>query len=255
MQLTELHDALDGAMIETRYQPIVRISDRQPIGLEALARLNHPTHGTLAPDYFVPQIEDAGLAAQLTDLVASCAFADMQGPIGALGLSISLNFSLDVLLVREARARLEVRRQEAGIAPRRIAIELTESRPVEDFAALHEAVEQLRADGYRIAIDDVGPGVPRLPELLALPFTSLKLDKDVVQRSDQPEMRRFLEPVMAAARKYQMGVVAEGVEDVETWNRMRALGAQFAQGFLAARPLPATAVPIWFEAWCNQPPF
>ena len=252
MEPTELHDALSGAMIETRYQPIVRMADRKPIALEALARLNHPTRGTLLPEHFVPQIEDAGLAAQLTDLVASRAFTDMEGPIGALGLLLTLNFPLDVMLVPAALARLEVRRQEAGIAADRVAVELTESLPVEDLLALARAVEHLRAGGYRVSIDDVGPAVPRLQELLALPFTSVKLDKQVVQDADQPENARLVESVVQAARRQSMLVIAEGVEDVATWHRIETLGADYAQGFLVARPLVATAVPIWFEAWTNR---
>ena len=252
MRLSELHEALSGAMIDTRYQPIVQMSDRQPVALEALARLNHPTRGTLLPDYFVPQIEDAGLAAELTDRVGSRAFADMEGPVGALGLLLTLNFPLDVLQVPEALARLDQRRQEAGIAAERVAIELTESRPVEDMAALCRAVEHLRRGGYRVSIDDLAPETPRLDQLLTLPFTSVKLDKDVVQRADQPESARFIESVVQTARRRSMLVIAEGVEDVPTWHRIQALGADYAQGFLVARPLPATAVIVWYEAWVHR---
>lgn len=255
MHPTELPDALNGAMIETRYQPIVRIADRQPVALEALARLNHPIHGTLLPDVFVPQIENAGLAARLTDLVASRAFADMRGAIGPLGLIMTLNFPLDVLLVPEAVTRLETLRQESGIPASRVAIELTESRPVDDLAALARTLERLRAGRYRVSIDDICPAVPRIQELLALPFTTVKLDKQVVQQSDQPATARFVCDVVRDARRSGMQVIAEGVEDVPTWNRIRDLGADFAQGFLVARPLPATAVPVWFEAWANQPAF
>ncbi len=252
IQPGELHDALVSAMIDTRYQPIVRISDRKPVALEALARLNHPTRGTVLPDNFIPQIEDAGLAAQLTDLVGSRAFTDMKGPVGALGLLLTLNFPLDVLLVPEALARLDTRRQEAGIAADRIAIELTESRPVDDIAALGRAVEQVRNRGYRVSIDDIGPAVPRVRELLELPFTSVKLDKQVVQQSHQPDAKHFAEAAVQAARQRGMTVIAEGVEDVATWQRVQALGADCAQGFLVARPLSAAAVPIWFEAWVNR---
>ena len=117
MHLTELREALAGAMIETRYQPIVRLADRQPVALEALARLNHPTRGTLPPDEFVPQIEDAGLAARLTDVVADRALADMAGPLlRPHALDITLNFPLDVLLVPDALRRLDARRRAAGVA-------------------------------------------------------------------------------------------------------------------------------------------
>lgn len=252
MHASELHDALDGAMIDTRYQPIVRMADRQPMSLEALARLNHPTRGMLLPVHFVPQMETAGLAAKLTDLVASRAFADMAGPIGELGLILALNLPLDVMLVPEALAKLEARRQEAGIPADRVAVELTESRPVDDLTALGHAVTHLRAGGYRVSIDDVGPAVPCVQELLHLPFTSVKLDKQVVQQSDQAGPAAFIADVVRSARRGGIAVIAEGVEDITTWHRIEDLGADHAQGFLVARPLASSAVPIWFEAWTHR---
>ena len=256
VHLTELRAALAGAMIETRYQPIVRLSDRQPVALEALARLNHPTRGTLPPHTFVPQIEEAGLAAYLTDVVSERALADMAGPVLPNELGLALNFPLDVLLAPEALHRLAARRRAAGVAADRIVIELTESRPVTDLAALGRVLEGLRAEGYRISIDDVAPTVPRVAELLDLPFTGLKLDKTVVQRvAREPALRDFVRRTIDVARARNMTVVAEGVEDVATWRSMVAVGAGYAQGFLVARPLPAAAVPIWLEAWRDQPEF
>lgn len=257
MHLTELREALAGAMIETRYQPIVRLADRQPVALEALVRLNHPTRGTLPPDEFVPQIEDAGLAADLTDLVAARALADMAGPLlRPLALDITLNLPLDVLLVPDALQRLDARRRAAGVAAAQVTIELTESRPVEDLAALGSVLERLRADGYGVSIDDLSPAVPRVAELLELPFTSLKLDRAVVRHLPEvPELQDFVARIMDVARARQLSVVAEGVEDVASWRRMLALGVDYVQGFLVARPLPTAAVPIWLEAWRSQPEF
>ncbi|MGA3402450.1 MAG: EAL domain-containing protein [Acetobacteraceae bacterium] len=257
MHLTELREALAGAMIETRYQPIVRLADREPVALEALARLNHPTRGTVLPDAFVPQIEDAGLAAQLTDLVAERALADMAGPLlRARGLDITLNFPLGVLLVPAALQRLDVMRRAAGLAAERVVIELTESRPVDDLVGLGGVLEKLRADGYRVSIDDVSPAVPHVARLLELPFTCLKLDKAVVRHlPGVPMLQDFVRQVMAVARARHLSVVAEGVEDLATWRRMEVLGVDHAQGFLVARPLPAAAVPIWLEAWRSQPEF
>jgi hypothetical protein len=76
---TELLEVVNGEMIETRYQPIVRIADRAVTAVEVLARLNHPTHGTVTPDWFVPRFEDAGLSFTLTDLVSTRALADLTG--------------------------------------------------------------------------------------------------------------------------------------------------------------------------------
>ena len=254
MDRAELTAALDGAMIETRYQPIVRITDRRPVGLEALARLNHPERGTLLPDRFVPQIENAGLAAQLTGLVSARAFADLAGPfLAGRGLRISVNFPLDVLLQPAALRRLEEQRIAAGLAADNIIIELTESRPVDDIPTLLRSLEWLRALGYGAAIDDVGPAVPRLAPLLSLPFTSLKLDKDLVQQvGDSESIRTFLADTIVQAKAHGLTVVAEGVETDAIWDRMRELGADQVQGFLAARPLPVAAVPIWWDAWMGQ---
>jgi EAL domain-containing protein (putative c-di-GMP-specific phosphodiesterase class I) len=254
MDLSELRAALAGTMIETRYQPIVRIADRLPVGMEALVRLNHPERGTLSPDRFVPQIEDGGLAAELTSLVSARAFADLAGPfLRGRGLRMSVNFPLDVLLNTAALDRLEEQRQAACIAADRIIVELTESRPVDDFVTLGRSLTRLRDLGYGAAIDDVGPAVPRLAPLLDLPFTSLKLDKVVVQQvGASAAARAFLATTIGQAKARGLTVVAEGVETNEIWDTMRELGADEVQGFLAARPLPVAAVPVWWDAWVGQ---
>jgi EAL domain-containing protein (putative c-di-GMP-specific phosphodiesterase class I) len=132
-------------------------------------------------------------------------------------------------------------------------IELTESRPVEDIPVLRRSLERLRGLGYGAAIDDVGPAVPRLAPLLELPFTSLKLDKDLVQQvCDAPEVLRFLADTIVKAHARGLTVVAEGVETDAIWEQMRELGADEVQGFLAARPLPVAAVPIWWDAWMKE---
>ncbi len=254
MDIAELRAALKGAMIETRYQPIVRVADRRPVGIEALVRLNHPERGTLLPDRFVPQIEDAGLAAELTTIVSARAFADLAGPfVAGRGLRVSVNFPLDVLLMPSALDRLEEQRHAAGLLADRIVIELTESRPVDDIPMLSKSLERLRGLGYGVAIDDVGPAVPRLAPLLDLPFTSLKLDKELVQKVLQSaEIEEFLATTIAQAKAHDLTVVAEGVETDAIWDRMRQLGADHVQGFLAARPLPVAAIPVWWDSWVGK---
>jgi EAL domain-containing protein (putative c-di-GMP-specific phosphodiesterase class I) len=92
-----------------------------------------------------------------------------------------------------------------------------------------------------------------LAPLLELPFTSLKLDKELVQQvDDSEEIRTFLANTIDQAKARGLIVVAEGVETSAIWNRMRDLGADEIQGFLAARPLPVAAVPIWWDAWMGQ---
>jgi EAL domain-containing protein (putative c-di-GMP-specific phosphodiesterase class I) len=247
----ELLEVVNGAMIETRYQPIVRLMDRVTVAVEVLARLNHPTHGTVTPDWFVPRFEDAGLSFTLTDLVSTRALADLTGPVFRdQGLAMALNYPLKVLSHPDAAANLDERRASLGLTPDQVQIELTESRPVEDFAALGRSLDHLRALGYRILIDDVGPAVKNLDRLLTLPFTGLKLDKGIVRLiGTQGPGAAFAPMVLEKASARGLTVVAEGVETRDMWDRLYALGVQEAQGYFIARPLPAAAVPVWLDAW------
>ncbi|MGE0419364.1 MAG: EAL domain-containing protein [Acetobacteraceae bacterium] len=253
--LAEIRAALDGGMISARYQPIVRLSDRRPVALEVLARLDHPAQGTVLPDRFIPQIEDAGLAARLTELITARAFSALGDFLRqGLSLAITLNFPLDVIMRPEAIQTLEEPRQAAGIPAGLVSIELTESMPVQDFPALRQVLERIRGLGYRAAIDDVSPSVPGLTELLALPFTGLKLDKNIiVQALADAAILDFVRTTTDRAHQAGMIVVAEGIETPEAWHLVRSAGVDGAQGYLLARPLPAAAVPVWIDNWQRNP--
>ena len=254
ISIGELRSALDAAQVSARYQPIVRLDTAMPVGLEVLARMEHPTRGMLLPDLFVPKIEDAGLAWPFTQAVVNRAFADWSdGKLGSFGLGLAINFPLDVLLIPEALTWLEQRRREAGLPPERITIELTESRPVSEIAKLRHATTTLRGMGYNLAIDDVGPELRDHHALLDMHFTALKLDKNIVRESpDSNEASAFLARTIASARAADLTIVAEGVEDSDIWRRMLRLGVDEAQGFLIARPLPVSAVAHWHRNWCAR---
>jgi EAL domain-containing protein (putative c-di-GMP-specific phosphodiesterase class I) len=249
-----LREALDTGSIEIRYQPIIRIADRRPIALEGLARLIHPTLGILHPDQFVPQIEAAGLASQFTEMVSARVFADLLSPhLAGTGIRVSVNFPLDVMLSDAALARLEQQRVASGIPADCIIIELTESQPVRDTEALRRSVTHLRSLGYGVAIDDVGPAVPHLGRLLDLGFTSLKLDKALVSQAATTDVLQYLTETIKLARQHGLAVVAEGVETETTLAQMQSIGVDYVQGFLAARPLPRSAVAVWLKNWSGTP--
>ena len=252
--LASLAPALDGGRLSTRYQPIVSLADRRPVGIETLVRLEHSKRGTVPPDLFVPQMEQAGLAIPLTRTVTRQAFADWgDGRLAARDWWLAINFTLDVLMDGGTLEWLEQARAEAGIAPSSIVIELTESRVLSQLALLRERAACLRDRGYRLAIDDVGPEIRDHRPLLDMRFTSMKLDKDLVHESCDSELSHaFLMRAMADAADAELVVVAEGVEDAEIWDRMRDLGVDLAQGFLIARPLPASAIAAWHRQWSSR---
>jgi EAL domain-containing protein (putative c-di-GMP-specific phosphodiesterase class I) len=251
LTVPELHEALANGWVSARYQPVVRMADRRPVALEVLARVEHPARGTLTPDLFIPQMEDAGLAWPLTQSITRRAFAEWgSGRLQQFGLALALNVPLDVLLMPEALDWLDATRAQADIPPTLITVELTESRPLTQLDALTAAARRLHDAGYEMAIDDVGPTVRDHRELLSMAFSVLKLDKDLVRSSESdPAANTFLMDSIAAARAARLTIIAEGVEDEAVWARMAALGIEQAQGFLIARPLPAAQIPAWLDGW------
>ncbi len=251
MQRREIQAALFEARIGARYQPIVRLADRAAVALEALARLRHPVRGLVAAGRFVPQIERAGLSRELTDQIAASIFADLAVASPAIGdLEVGINIPLDLLLHPATLDRLEAGRAAAGVAVGRLVIELTESQPVEDPAALGRTLERVRRAGYGVMIDDVGPAMTYVAGLLDLPFTGLKLDAGLLRAAGRdPAAHAFAAGIVAAAARRGLVVVAEGVEDPAGWERARALGADRAQGYLMGRAMPGALLPDWRAGW------
>ncbi len=251
----DVSDALARSMIELRFQPIVRLADGACVGFEALARLDHPAHGLLPPVRFVPQLEGAGLGGDLTRAVAARVMAELAGTtLGRQELPVAVNVPLDVILDPGRMAALDAVRAASGVRPERIILELTESRPVTDLPGLRGALEWLRAAGYGVALDDLSPAMPHASELLGLPFTAVKLDMAVIRNRHRTDGAAFLRRAIDAARANGAAVVAEGVEDEATWRGLAELGVDQVQGFLIARPLPASAVPVWLQVWPERRP-
>ena len=249
LDLSALEAALLEARVQVLYQPIVRMADGRPVGLEVLARLDHPSLGLIEPADFVPRMEAAGLGRPLFEAVIARAFADWRGAgLDRLGMTLAVNLPLDVLLLPDAVAWLVAACRAAGIPCEAIVIELTESQEIDDITALAVVVAQLRGLGFGLAIDDVGPDVRDHSPLLDLPFTMLKLDRTLVQAADG-ESGPFFAVALAEARRAGLTVIGEGVEDEATWARMAANGVDQVQGYLVSHPLAAADVACWWEGW------
>jgi EAL domain-containing protein (putative c-di-GMP-specific phosphodiesterase class I) len=234
--------------ITVRFQPMVRVVDRQPVMLEALARWERPAAALGAND-FVPMAERAGLATQLTMAVARRALAEMAALRGPRRLRMSFNVPLAVLLQADMSRWLSEAVAAAGIAPGDLLLELTESTEVRDTALLRRALHRLDRAGFGVMLDDLGLDDGRRG-LLRLPFAGVKLDRKLVLA--MPHARRAraeVERIVRQARASGMVVIAEGVSDPLTWRAVAAAGCDIAQGFGVGRPLPPAAVPAWISAW------
>ena len=241
---------MDDGKIRVRFQPIVSLRDRSVVALEVLARMHRTRGAILAPNGFVPQLEQAGLGWDLLRHVVREAFSVLE----ALGeATLALNIPLDVLHDRRTATMLAELREEAGIPAVRVLLELTETQIVSDVAVLDRAVSRLRKAGYVLAIDDAGPGVPQHRAMFHLPFDWVKLDKSVVAHAASSRAgRQYMADIVNSAHRENLSVIAEGVEHQDTWDMAGELGVDCAQGFMVARPLPADVVPVWRAAWAAQ---
>ena len=140
----------------------------------------------------------------------------------------------------------------SGIAPERLALELTETALVDDVLIARN-LARIRAIGVSTAIDDFGTGYTSVGQLPHLPFDTLKIDRSFVASTD-PRQRSLVALMIEAAHAFDLRVVAEGVEDAATLRVLRDLGCDTAQGYLMGRPLPAAAVTGWLTAWRDPRP-
>jgi len=250
----ELLEALAVRGLRASYQPIVRADTRQPVGLEALARLQHPQRGILAPALFVPHAEASGLGWTLFRLLTAIVMQDWNThAMTRLGMPIGLNIAVDDMLRPDLPGWLSAQCAAADMPPSMLVLEMTETQPVQDAVALRMAVKRLSALGFILMIDDVGPGLRDPAGLLDLDFAGMKIDRLLVNAAvGDTDARRLLTRLLGHARQAGLATVAEGVEDAATWDHVRALGFDLVQGFLASRPLPAAAVATWHLAWTGS---
>lgn len=247
----ELQRALDHDELVNHYQPKVDLRSGTLVGVEALVRWQHPEHGLIFPDAFIPAMEACGLIDGLTRRVLLCAAGDMRA-LRACGLRIKLgvNVSMDNLDRLAFPEFVCAVLEEAGLVPTDLILEVTESRLGRDPIAALDILTRLRLRHIGVSIDDFGTGHSSLRQLRDIPFDELKIDRGFVTGAvAQPVRRAIFTGCLDMARELRIHTVAEGVEDHADWDFVRASGCAQAQGYFIARPLAAAALPAWLDGW------
>ena len=249
-------DALDSGEIEVHYQPRFDVLSGRLTGVEALVRWRHPQLGLLPPGAFLPGIERSALIFTLTEHVLSTALHDTaRWLVSRPDLSVAVNLSTRLLhsadlptTVRDALAR-------AGVPPQRLELEVTETMIMAHPGRALELLGQLDDSGVRIAVDDFGVGHASLAYLTDLPVSILKIDRSFIERMKHSDRHAaVVAAILDLADHLGMVSVAEGIEDEETLQQLSALGCDEAQGYLLARPMPASEIDdlITGRAWGNR---
>jgi diguanylate cyclase (GGDEF)-like protein len=245
-----LREAISSGQLRVHYQPIVRCSTGRIAGMEALVRWQHPEHGFVLPDSFIPVAEDSGLIVALGTWVLeqSCRQAAQWEPIIPEGQTLHLSVNLsgqqlaDPGLVDKVRS-LMLSEQGCRHKHVQVGFEVTETSLVGDDDRTLAILHQLQSLGMRIGIDDFGTGYSSLSYLRRFPVTSLKVDRSFVAGVDsEPHDYSIVSAVVNLAHDLGLLVIAEGVERVAQLEALSALGCDMAQGFLFGRPLSPEAM-------------
>jgi diguanylate cyclase len=247
--LGELRRAIDQQQLILHYQPKVDAHTGQVLGVEALVRWQHPTHGLVPPNDFIPLAERTGLIGPLTNYVLDAALRQCRdwrrtGHELAIAVNVSARSLLDLSFpdqVAGLLARWEV-------PARLLVVEITESTIMADPTHALEILGRLNIMGVQIAIDDFGTGYSSMAHLKTLPVHELKVDRSFVsQMTSNTSDAVIVRSTVDLGRNLGLRVVAEGVEDPQTLQQLDALGCDAIQGYHISRPVPPDDLIQWLE--------
>ena len=238
---TDLRRALQREEFRLHYQPIVSLSTGKIIGVEALARWQHPERGLVEPADFIATAEETGSIVPLGQWVVREAcrqLAEWRNELG-VRMAVSVNLSARQLAQPDLVAVVRAAVADAGLQPRHLKLEITESVLLETAAA-EGVLAELRELGFEMQLDDFGTGYSSLSALHRLPMQALKVDRAFVSRmEDGNAPTQLVRTIALMGRGLGLTVIAEGVETAAQLAEVRAIGCDYAQGYLMARPLPA----------------
>ncbi|WP_374119065.1 putative bifunctional diguanylate cyclase/phosphodiesterase [Streptomyces odontomachi] len=247
--LGDLRRALDAHEVELHYQPKVRF-DGEVAGLEALVRWVHPERGKVPPDEFIAIAESSGLMPHLTEYVLETALAQVaRWRAQGLKVPVAVNVSPRDVHTPGFAGSVAARLARHGVPPGALQLEITEHVLLEDPQRAADTLAGLTGHGVKMSLDDFGTGYSSLVHLRRLPVSELKIDRSFVARlAVDNEDAEIVRCTVDLAHSLGLVVVAEGVEDDETWERLRDLGCDAVQGWLVAAAMPPEKATAWLRA-------
>lgn len=233
----ELRHALQREELSIFFQPIVDLETGRIRTFEALVRWFHPEKGELRPDEFIPVAEETGVIVTLGNwITAQAARIAAQWPE-----DVTVAVNLSPLQIRAPGAALGIKNalREAGLDPRRLELEVTESLFIEDNHSTAAFIEELSEIGVRFALDDFGTGYSSLAYINTFPFKKIKVDRSFVSGAQVGRKSdAIIRAVAEMGARLEMDIVAEGLETLEQVQAVRDAGCTLGQGFYFSRAVP-----------------
>lgn len=242
---SDLREAVRMGALNVEYQPIVDLATGAPTCMEALLRWTHPTRGAVPPARFIPVAESIGLIRELGGFVLRSACREAAR--WPETVNVAVNVSPTQFQSGDFFETVMEALREAAISPRRLELEITESLLMNADPATFACLQALRAAGVGVALDDFGTGYSSLSYLRKFPFTKIKIDRSfVAETQDHADAQAVVRAVVGLGSSLGMDVVAEGVERPEELDFLRREHCPAGQGYLFAKPMPASALAGYF---------
>jgi diguanylate cyclase (GGDEF)-like protein/PAS domain S-box-containing protein len=245
--LADLGEAIRAGKLVMYYQPRVDISSKRTIGVEALVRWATPAHGLLLPIDFIPAAEHSDLIGPLTQWVINETLAQIRAwELEGITLDLSINLSAANLLDDQLPIVVGEMLERWSIPASRVTLEVTETTVLSEGG--YATLERLREMGIGLSMDDFGTGYASLTYLRRLPLTELKLDRSFVgSMATDADDAAIVQPAIDLGHRMGLRVVAEGVENQATWDKLATFKCDVAQGYFMAHPMPAHELGGWLR--------
>lgn len=246
----DLRDALIRDQFYLVYQPQISYRDHRVVGVEALIRWQHPEHGLVPPDLFIPLAEQNGTIIAIGEWVLDQACKQLREwhDQGFVDLRMAVNLSTVQLHHAELPRVVNNLLQIYRLPPRSLELEVTETGLMEDISTAAQHLLSLRRSGALIAIDDFGTGYSSLSYLKSLPLDKIKIDKSFVQDLlDDDDDATIVRAIIQLGKSLGMQVIAEGVETAEQEAYIISEGCHEGQGYHYSKPLPARELSVYLK--------
>jgi diguanylate cyclase (GGDEF)-like protein len=248
---SELKIAINNNQLRLFIQPKIDIKTRLVSSVEALIRWIHPNRGMIFPDQFIPFAEQSGLIRDISLwMIAEAAKTQAIWHMNNLDIPIAVNISARDLIDSDLANKITAILNTHQVNNNFITLEVTESSIMDDPQRSKLTLLSLANIGIKLSIDDFGTGYSSLAYLKELPVSELKIDKSFVMHMQQNENDRIIvNSTIELAHNMGLKVVAEGIENIDTWGLLDKMGCDYGQGYYMAKPMPVSDFNSWLKTW------
>ncbi|NNJ90396.1 MAG: EAL domain-containing protein [Gammaproteobacteria bacterium] len=244
------NELISSKNLQLYYQPKVDLFSKQVRGVEVLLRWNHPDEGFISPEQIIKLAEHSGSIEKLTNWIIETALKEFSGLNTGEKITLSINLSAWNLQDRKLPKTISMLLIETGFNPSNLIFEVTESAMMNDPVVAREIMNSINEMGIRFSIDDFGTGFSSLSYLKLLPVDEIKIDKSfVLEMLESNNDKVIVKSTIDLAHNLGLNVVAEGIENNQTFLQLLTLRCDLAQGYHISKPLPLTVFIDWYKKY------